>query len=61
MTDVQNEEVSAGISGKIRRYGAGTGIVILVGYFVLLVIGVIAEVFNIQYVLDWWIFRAPGS
>ena len=61
MTDIQNEEESVGSSGTVRRQGSGIGIAILVGYLVLLGIGVIAQVFNIQYVLDWWVFRAPGS
>ena len=61
MTDIQNEEESVGSSGTVRRQRTGIGIAILVGYLVLLGIGVIAQVFNIQYVLDWWVFRAPGS
>jgi hypothetical protein len=61
MTEAQNEEISGGISGMIKSHGARIAIAILIGYLILLGIGVIAEVFRIQSVLDWWIFKAPGS
>jgi hypothetical protein len=30
-------------------------------YLVLLIIGVIAEIFDIEPILDWWIWRPPGK
>ncbi len=33
----------------------------LAAYLVLLIIGVIAEIFDIQSILDWWIWRPPGK
>lgn len=29
-------------------------------YMLLLIIGVVAEVFKIQSILDWWIWRPVG-
>lgn len=34
---------------------------LLLIYVILLGIGVFAEVFKVQSILDWWIWRAPGS
>jgi hypothetical protein len=30
-------------------------------YLVLLIRGVIAEIFDIEPILDWWIWRPPGK
>jgi hypothetical protein len=30
-------------------------------YLILLIIGVIAEIFDIESILDWWIWRPPGK
>lgn len=38
--------------------------IFLAGFFVylaLLIIGVVAEVFKIQSILDWWIWKPPGK
>jgi hypothetical protein len=47
--------------GIIHRYGPYIFITALIGYIVLLGIGVIAELFDIQSILDWWIWRPPGK
>lgn len=49
----------AGIRVFFKRHGAEIGLVVLIGYVILLGIGVIAEVFKIQWILDWWIFTPP--
>lgn len=36
-------------------------LVLLAGYLVLLGIGVAAEMFDIEPVLDWWLWRPPGK
>jgi hypothetical protein len=33
----------------------------LIIYVILLTIGTIAEIFNIQSILDWWIWSPPGK
>jgi hypothetical protein len=55
---VKNMSQDAGFFDKYRDYlilGA------LAAYLVLLVIGVVAEIFDIQSILDWWIWRPPGK
>lgn len=42
------------------RHGATIGLVVLVLYVILLGIGTIAEIFEIDSILNWWIFRPPG-
>jgi hypothetical protein len=42
------------------RNGANIGLAVLVLYVILLVIGTVAEIFNIDSILNWWIFRPPG-
>lgn len=49
-----------GIKGFFKRHGAVIGLIILIIYVIILGIGVTAEVFKIQSILDWWIFRAPS-
>ncbi len=50
-----------GLRGFFRKHGPTIGLVVLVGYVILLGIGVIAEVFKIQWILDWWIWSPPGK
>jgi hypothetical protein len=50
-----------GIVGFFRRRGPEIFLAILLLYVILLGIGVFAEVFKVQSILDWWIWRAPGS
>jgi hypothetical protein len=42
------------------RNGANIGLAALVIYVILLLIGTVAEIFNIDSILNWWIFRPPG-
>jgi len=49
-----------GLKGFFRKHGATIGLAVLIGYVILLGIGVIAEVFKIQSILDWWIWSPPG-
>ena len=43
-----------------KRHGADIGLAILVIYVILLAIGTVAEIFEIDSILNWWIFRPPG-
>ena len=56
----QQEEKLAGIKGFFKKHSPEIGLAILIIYVILLGIGTIAEVFEIQWILDWWIFRSPG-
>jgi hypothetical protein len=56
-----DEKDLSGIRGFFRKHGSTIGLVALVGYVILLGIGVIAEVFKIQWILDWWIWSPPGK
>lgn len=51
----------SGIGGFFRKHGSTIGLVVLIGYVLLLGIGMIAEVFRIQWILDWWIWSPPGK
>ena len=42
-------------------YGSKIALAVFAGYLVLLAIGVVAEVFKIQSILDWWIWKPPGK
>ncbi|MDH3976482.1 MAG: hypothetical protein OEV42_19640 [Deltaproteobacteria bacterium] len=42
------------------RHGANIGLVVLIIYVILLAIGTAAEIFEIDSILNWWIFRPPG-
>jgi hypothetical protein len=57
---VSEEQEPGGGTGFFHKYGP---IIFFVGfalYLVLLGIGVVAEIFDIQSILDWWIWRTPG-
>ena len=43
-----------------KRNGANIGLVVLIAYVILLAIGTAAEIFEIDSILNWWIFRPPG-
>lgn len=43
-----------------KRHGANIGLVVLIIYVILLGIGTAAEIFEIDSILNWWIFRPPG-
>ena len=48
-----------GIKGFFGKHGAEIGLAVFVIYLILLLIGVTAEIFRIQWILDWWIFQPP--
>ncbi len=48
-------------NGFWDKYGQTIVLVGLGCYLALLVTGVIAEIFDIQPILDWWIWRPPGK
>jgi hypothetical protein len=47
--------------GFFDRYGVNIILVILVLYVILLLIGTTAEIFHIDSILDWWIWRPVGK
>ncbi len=51
----------SGIRGFFSKHGSTIGLAVLIGYVILLGIGVIAEVLRIQWILDWWIWSPPGK
>ena len=60
------EETGKGMEGEGKkgtfwaRHGPTAGVILLVLYTVLLLIGTVAEIFDIEPILEWWIFRPPG-
>jgi len=60
MSETLQEEKSGGIKGLMKKHGAEIAFAVLIGYLILLGIGVVAEVFKIQSILGWWIFKAPS-
>ncbi len=61
MDEMQKDQTERQPTGFWGTYGSRIMLVILVGYLILLGIGVVAEVFKIQSILDWWIWRPPGK
>ncbi len=47
--------------GLWDRYGQRVMLGGLAAYLLLLLVGVIAEIFDLQSILDWWIWRPPGK
>jgi membrane-bound acyltransferase YfiQ involved in biofilm formation len=43
------------------RYGVNVILGILILYVILLLIGTVAEIFHIDSILDWWIWRPVGK
>jgi|GEM_PF-3448179 hypothetical protein len=43
-------------AGWLSRHGADVGLAVLAVYVVLLAIGTVAELFDIQWILDWPIY-----
>lgn len=52
--------ISGHKNGFFDRYGAYIILGGLILYVILLAIGTLAEIFNIQSILDWWIWSPPG-
>lgn len=50
-----------GVKELLAKYGPAIAMVVLICYIILLGIGVIAEIFKIQWILDWWIWSPPGK
>jgi hypothetical protein len=50
-----------GLGDFFRRYRAHIIIAVLVLYVILLMTGTIAEIFHIDSILDWWIWRPVGK
>lgn len=42
------------------KHGPNIGLAVLIIYVILLGIGTAAELFDIEPILNWWIFRPPG-
>ena len=45
--------------GFFAQYGPFLVLGVFILYVVLLAIGTVAEIFKIQPILDWWIWRSP--
>jgi hypothetical protein len=61
----EDEEMQESTAGEgedtfWKRHGANIGLVVLILYVILLAIGTAAEIFEIDSILNWWIFRPPG-
>jgi len=54
-------EVMTMASESLKNIGQKLLWVGLFIYLILLIIGVIAEIFDIEPILDWWIWRPPGK
>lgn len=54
-------ESVAGKDGFWGKYGQYIFLGGFIAYFLLLLTGVIAEIFDIESILDWWIWRPPGK
>ncbi len=50
-----------GLKGFFGRHGAKMILAVLVFYVILLATGTIAEIFHIDSILDWWIWRPVGK
>ncbi len=53
------EQQSSG--GSWQKYGQRVIMGLFAAYLLLLFTGVMAELFNIESILDWWIWRPPGK
>ncbi|MGD1074713.1 MAG: hypothetical protein ABR903_01335 [Thermodesulfovibrionales bacterium] len=51
------KQPAKGGGGFFEKYGPTLVLTVLVMYVILLGIGTYAEVFKIQSILDWWIWR----
>ena len=63
MSETTKEQQSAEPAGAgfFAKHGATVIAAVFLGYLALLATGVVAEVFKIQSILDWWIWRPPGK
>ncbi len=51
------EQALSGIESFWKKHGAGIIMGVLFFYVILLAIGTYADLFKIQSILDWWIFK----
>jgi hypothetical protein len=58
--EMQENTAGEGENTFWKRHGANIGLVVLILYVILLGIGTAAEIFEIDSILNWWIFRPPG-
>ncbi|MBI5633360.1 MAG: hypothetical protein HZA15_07785 [Nitrospirae bacterium] len=61
MQSVRRRKELSGIRGFFTKHGSNIGLVALIGYVILLGIGVTAEVLKIHWILDLWIWLPPGK
>ncbi|MBI4690672.1 MAG: hypothetical protein HY754_10475 [Nitrospirae bacterium] len=57
---VHEEKELTGIKGFFKKNWPVMFLVAFIMYVILLGIGVTAEIFKIQWILDWWIWKAPS-
>ena len=55
------EEGPKAEEGLLSKYGPKILLGALIFYVILLATGVIADIFKIQPILDWWIWSPPSS
>ncbi len=51
------EKTAAGDEGFFAKYGPNIALGVFILYVILLAIGTAADIFKIQSILDWWIWR----
>ncbi len=51
------EKAAAGDEGFFAKYGPNIALGVFILYVILLAIGTAADIFKIQSILDWWIWR----
>jgi hypothetical protein len=56
-----SELPQTGMKEFFMKYGPVLVTAVLICYIILLGIGLFAEVFKIQWILDWWIWSPPGK
>lgn len=54
---LSEEQVPNADEGFFSKYGPNIVLGVLILYVILLAIGTIADVFKIQPILDWWLWR----
>ena len=64
MTSDETNKEDSGEAPKVEtfwtRHGGNIGLAVLIIYVILLAIGTVAEIFEIDSILNWWLFRPPG-
>ena len=61
-TDPENSSSSKGrFSHYVEKYKSGIGLTLLVLYVLLLSLGTIGEIWEVEWILDLPVFRPPGK